>query len=142
MSIAKVINSLGGKKAINREVLNETQLLDLIQSGIPKSSIKYLSESSGLEMKEILDLLPVTPRNLQRYKDNELLNSTLSDRLIVLADFIEFGKNALGETYFKDWLRSPIIALGYKKPIEYLNTSKGISYIQTVIGRIQNGITA
>jgi putative toxin-antitoxin system antitoxin component (TIGR02293 family) len=142
MSISNIINSLGGKKIINQEVLNEPQLLDLIQNGLPKSSIKHLSESSGLEMKEILDLLPVTPRNLQRYKDSELLNSTLSDRLIVLADFIEFGKTAFGQSYFTDWLRSPITALGYKKPIEYLNTSKGISYIQTIIGRIQHGIAA
>ncbi len=109
MTPARVYQRLGGKQlhALPQVVQTGTDLANLVSHGLPKQAIKKLADSLGVDEKEIINLLPVTSRNLQRYKDTDKLSETVADRLVTLASLFEWGEHVLGKDYFNTWLHTP-----------------------------------
>ena len=133
---------LGGYGILKHAVKNDFDLAYLAANGVPKASIQHLADSVGMDVKDIIALLPVTSRNLQRYEDADLLSNVVSDHLISLADLFSIGVRVLGKEYFLDWLNNEIPALAQEKPISFLRTHAGIELIKTELGRIEHGIFA
>lgn len=142
MTISSIANRLGGNAVLGRSIRNEADLMQLIEQGVPKATIRYLADSLGIEPKELIQYLPVTPRNLQRYQESDRLSESVSDHLVALAELFEHGEEALGKEYFRDWLHGPILALGNRKPVEFLKTHKGIGIIDRELTRIEYGVFA
>lgn len=142
MTITAIANRMGGAKILGRAVRNESDLMQLIEQGVPKATIPYLADSLGIDPKELIQYLPVTPRNLQRYQESDRLSDTVSDHIVALAELFEHGEDALGKDYFRDWLHGDILALGNRKPIEFLRTHKGIGIIDSELIRIEHGVLA
>lgn len=142
MTITAITDRLGGSAVLGRTIRNEVELMKLVETGVPKATIRYLAESLGIETKALIEFLPVTSRNLQRYQDTDLLNDVVSDHIVALAGLFAYGEEAMGKDYFRDWLQGTILALGNERPIEFLKTHKGIEIIHDEIGRIAHGIFA
>lgn len=142
MTAFMVNERLGGYNVLKHSVKNDFDLAYLAENGIPKATIQHLADSVGLESKELIALLPVTPRNLQRYEDNDLLSNVVSDHLIALADLFSVGARVLGKDYFLSWINSKILSLGNAQPIQFLRTHAGIELVKTELGRIEHGIFA
>jgi len=142
MTAFMVNERLGGYTVLKHSVKNDFDLAYLAENGIPKAAIQHLADSVGLELKDIILLLPVTSRNLQRYNDTDLLSNVVSDHLIALADLFSVGSRVLGREYFLDWLNREILVLGNEKPIQFLRTHAGIELVKTELGRIEHGIFA
>ncbi|WP_026628847.1 antitoxin Xre/MbcA/ParS toxin-binding domain-containing protein [Dyadobacter alkalitolerans] len=142
MTAYLVNERLGGYGILKHAVKNDFDLAYLAANGVPKASIQHLADSVGMDVKDIIALLPVTSRNLQRYNDVDLLSNVVSDHLIALADLFSIGVRVLGKEYFLDWLNNEIPALGQEKPISFLRTHAGIELIKTELGRIEHGIFA
>ena len=142
MTAMTVNERLGGYGVLKHKIRNNFDLAFLAENGVPKAAIQHLADSAGLDVKELISLLPVTPRNLLRYEDTDLLSNVVSDHLISLADVISVGTRVLGREYFLEWLHSNILALGNEKPIQYLRTHAGIEVVKTELGRIEHGIFA
>lgn len=133
---------LGGYGILKYKVQSDFDLAYLAEKGVPKAAIQHLADSVGLDVKEIMSLLPVTPRNLLRYEDADLLSNVVSDHLIALADLFSVGVEALGKAYFVEWLYGEILSLGNEKPIQFLKTHVGIDLVKTELSRIEQGIFA
>jgi len=142
MTAYMVNERLGGYGILKHTVKNDFDLAYLAANGVPKASIQHLADSVGMDVKDVISLLPVTSRNLQRYNDLDLLSNVVSDHLIALADLFSVGTRVLSKEYFLDWLINEIPALGKKKPVEFLSTHAGIDLIKTELGRIEHGIFA
>ena len=142
MTALMVNERLGGYGVLKHAVKNDFDLAYLAENGVPKATIQHLANSVGLDIKELISLLPVTPRNLLRYNDTDLLSNVVSDHLIALADLFSTGTRVLSTAYFLDWMQSDVQALGNKKPIQFLKTHAGIELIRTELGRIEHGIFA
>jgi len=142
MTALMVNERLGGYGVLKHTVKNDFDLAYLAENGVPKATIQHLANSVGLDIKELISLLPVTPRNLLRYNDTDLLSNVVSDHLIALADLFSTGTRVLSTAYFLDWMQSDVQALGNKKPIQFLKTHAGIELIRTELGRIEHGIFA
>ncbi|MEQ9425883.1 MAG: DUF2384 domain-containing protein [Cyclobacteriaceae bacterium] len=109
--------------------------------GITKSDFLVVVAETGLSLSEFSKLLPVSKRTVEKVKDEELLSPVVSDRVLQIASLYTNGKELFGNSQsFKDWLQSPVMALGGKKPIEYLNTDTGISIVNDIMGRIEYGV--
>jgi putative toxin-antitoxin system antitoxin component (TIGR02293 family) len=140
---ARMVNErLGGYGILKHSVKSDFDLAYLAENGIPKASIQHLADSVAMDVKDIIALLPVTSRNLQRYNDIDLLSNVVSDHLIALADLFSVGARVLGKDYLHGWLNNNIPALGQEKPINFLKTHAGIELIKTELGRIEHGIFA
>ena len=142
MTTAAIANRLGGSAVLGRTVRNEFELMKLVESGIPKATIRYLANSMGIEAKALIEYLPVTNRNLQRYQETDLLNDVISDHIIALAELVEYGESVLGKERFRHWIQNPILALGNQTPISFLRTHKGIGIIRDELMRIDFGVFA
>ncbi|MFY0626368.1 MAG: DUF2384 domain-containing protein [Reichenbachiella sp.] len=76
-----------------------------------------------------------------KVKAQDLLNPTVSDRTLQIATLFQHEIEVFERVeMFKEWLKSPLIALGQKQPYELMNNSTGIAIIHDLLGRIEHGI--
>ena len=109
--------------------------------GISKSDFLAIVANTGMNLTEFSSLLPVSKRTIEKIKDKDLLNPTVSDRVLQIASLYQHGAIVFEDAHsFKEWLSLPLIALGGKKPIDFINNDSGISMINDLLGRIEHGV--
>ena len=109
--------------------------------GLRKSSIFEVAELYNVTLDELSSWLHTSYRNLQRKDQNELLDSSKTEKLLALLQLANTGKEVLGSVaHFQQWIQLPILALGNKAPKEFLDTLFGIQHLQQLLGRLQWGV--
>jgi len=110
-------------------------------NGITKSDFLAVVAMTGLNLSEFSNFLPTSKRTIEKVKDQELLNPQISDRVLQIATLYQQGIELFGSaTAFKDWMNNAIIALGSKKPIDFMDNGTGIAIIHDLLGRIEHGV--
>lgn len=126
-----------------RNVFNEVDLIEIIRNGVQKEAMENLMDITGISSSEMAALIRTSDRNLRRYGSHEKLNPEQSERIIELARLYSRGEEVFGSLdAFKEWMDSPVMALGNKKPKTFLDTSLGIDILMNELGRIEHGIFA
>lgn len=124
-------------------IYSNTDFIAIIRDGIPKKALDNLLENTGISVAEIATIIKTSDRTLRRYTPQQKLGPEQSERLIELARLYSRGEEVFGSLEaFKEWMNSYIIALGNKKPKEFLDTSLGIDMLMEELGRIEQGIFA
>ena len=136
-----VVVLLGGPGSTGR-VNSMADLAEVAQKGLPKQSMRSLMDIMRLKPQDMAGFLNVTLRNLQRYKDEDLLSSAVSDHLIQLAMLFELGRSVMGSEDFLEWLSEPCAALESKRPGEMLKTTTGINTVKNELYRIEHAVFA
>ena len=117
--------------------------ISLIKSGIPKHSLDTLLSTTGISAIEMSGYMHVSERTLRNYTSNTLLNPEMTERALEIALLYERGTEVLGSLEaFQKYMNSEIIALGGQKPKAFLDTSMGIQYLLSELGRIEHGVLA
>jgi putative toxin-antitoxin system antitoxin component (TIGR02293 family) len=89
------------------------------------------------------EIMHTSSRNLRRYTTDMVLSPAQSERAIELARLYSKGEDVFGSLdEFKQWMETSVLALGNKKPREFLDTSLGIDILLTELGRIEYGVFA
>ena len=139
MSDAQITELLGGQKILGKP----KDLADLAETGLPKQALIFFMEKSNLDERRLFSYLDVTKRTLANYKPKERLRLYISDRLIHLAELYAKGKELFNSLEkFNDWLNRPSLDLVGVKPIDLVQTRRGIDEILRVLGRIEHGVLA
>lgn len=107
--------------------------------GISKSDFLVIVANTGLNLTEFSSLLPASKRTIEKAKNRDLLSPAVSDRVLQIASLYRYGNQVLSSS-FKEWLNTPLISLGGKKPFEFINNDTGISMINDLLGRIEHGV--
>lgn len=124
-------------------ITNKTDLISYVREGVPKKSLDELGRVTGFSAVEMADILHTTDRTLRRYTPVQKLNAEQSERLVELATLYTRGEDVFSTIgQFKTWMDTPVLALGNKKPKQFLDTSMGISLLMDELGRIEHGIFA
>lgn len=132
---------LGGNKSVGKAIGGELDLINLSRNGVRKSSLKSLGNYLGISMDKMSTLLHTSHRNIQRKDEDELLDSLKTEKALELAVFVKRGMDVTGsKESFIEWLHSPIIALGNKMPIDFLDTTFGIQLVTKILGRLEQGV--
>jgi putative toxin-antitoxin system antitoxin component (TIGR02293 family) len=122
---------------------NSLDFVTIIRNGVPKKALDTLLDKTGITTSEISEIIHTSDRTLRRYTPQQKLNPDQTERVIQLAHLYSRGEEVFeGLTEFKEWMNSAVIALGNKKPKEFLDTSIGIDYLIEELGRIEHGIFA
>ena len=109
--------------------------------GITKSDFLAIVSNTGMNLTQFSTLLPVSKRTIEKAKDQDLLSPVVSDRVLQIASLYQYGSNIFGSNQqFQEWLQSSLIALGGKKPVEFINNDTGISMVNDLLGRIEHGV--
>ena len=132
---------LGGNKSVPKTISNDMDLINLSRHGVKKSSLKSLANYLGIAMEKMSSLLHTSHRNIQRKDEEELLDTLKTEKVLELAAFVKRGIDVTGsEEAFKEWLHSPILALGNRKAVDFLDTTFGIQMALKVLGRLEQGV--
>jgi len=137
--------TLMGMEAVKpfSEVENVSYFISCIREGVPKQALDNLINITGITTNEISGIIRTSDRTLRRYTPKQKLNAEQSERVIELAKLYSRGEEVFDSLdAFKEWMDNRIMALGNKKPKEFLDTSLGIEMLMNELGRIEQGIFA
>ncbi|MFH0894928.1 MAG: antitoxin Xre/MbcA/ParS toxin-binding domain-containing protein [Bacteroidota bacterium] len=132
---------------LSASVVNESEVLylvDTVRQGIAFNYFLSLVNKIPFTLNDWTQILNLSGRTMQRYKKEKgTFDRIHSERIIEITLMYNQGVEAFGSSKkFDAWLESENIALGGKKPKEYLDTTFGIQMIKAEISRIAYGILA
>lgn len=140
MLFVRLFEFIGLPRPRGRDPL-DSDLISLIRKGLAKKNLDKLMDTTGLDLSAMAGILHVSTRTLHRYTDESILSPDISERLLEIARLYARGQEVFGDLdSFKSWVREPVPALGFKKPLDYLDTSIGIRLLQDELGRIEYGV--
>ena len=143
MTLAAVAEVLGGEHVLRQSLNNRLDLIALSRKGIPKEALVHLAHFLSCSLNELVALLPVTERTLQRYTLQQLLNPMVSEHILQLAEVATRGVEVFGDkAAFLAWLQHPNAALANHPPLSLLNSRFGAEMVLDELGRLEHGIVA
>ncbi len=141
MRLSEVAEVLGGERVLGKHLDTQFDLLELGNSGITKIAVRHLADFLSLPWKQVVSLLPVTERTLQRYDQRKHLNVVVSEQVLQIAALAVRGIEVFGDKdKFLEWMKSPCTALAGQEPIDLLKSRLGLEMVIDEIGRIDHGV--
>jgi putative toxin-antitoxin system antitoxin component (TIGR02293 family) len=132
---------LGGNKNVKKSLTGDFDLINLSRAGIKKSTLKSLAGYLGINMETMSELLHSSYRNIQRKDEDQLLDTLKTEKVLELAAFAQRGIEVIGDKEsFAEWLHTPLVSLGNKTPLNFLDTSFGIQMVTKLLGRLEQGV--
>lgn len=137
----KALKILGGEKVLRQSVRDQMEMIDLINRGIPKKALMNLVKYLGMPIHQVVELLPLSKRTIERYTPTQRFNSVVSEYILQLAELAAHGDYIFDtKEQFRQWLELPNQALGNKSPFSIMNTMLGTDMVIDILGRIEYGV--
>lgn len=119
-------------------------LLEFIHEGLKFTSFANLTKNLPFNISEWSQYLHLSERTMQRYnKEKKIFEATYAEKIIQILLLYNYGKKVFGsKEKFDLWLNTTSIALGNKKPKDFLDTHLGINLIKDELIKIEHGVLA
>lgn len=143
--LSTVAEPQGAMAASFADSVNDRLLMvKIIKKGITYALFEEIQKLSSLTNKDWADILNISLRSLQRYKDQQQLFKPIqSEKILELGEIFILGNEVFGDPdKFKMWLETPNFAIGSLKPTSLLADSYGQELIINELTRIHYGILA
>lgn len=126
----------------NVDVLsNPMAIIEAARRGIPRKKVDVLAKAIGLTDREMARILNISERTFHRYKDDTLLDTSSSERLLQLTLLYRKGEETFDTLEkFKRYMRRPLQIFEGKPPLDLLDTSLGFRLIEDELDRIEYGV--
>jgi putative toxin-antitoxin system antitoxin component (TIGR02293 family) len=110
-------------------------------AGIPASALFDLIKITRLSKNFIANMLNLSTKTLDRYKQGEKsLNPASGELILKLYSLFKKGEEIFGNPdEFQKWIEKPAYGLGYKIPKKLMQTPAGIDLILDELIRIEYG---
>lgn len=132
---------LGGPAILGRHLSRQSDLVDIVRSGLPHSSLAAVMAVLHLSADSLSTALALPKRTLSRRKRQDRLTADESDRLMRLARVAAHAIGVLGTSEkAANWLKKPNRALGSVTPLSQMDTEAGVRMVEQVLGRIEHGV--
>jgi len=132
---------LGGKAITDDSHFTDLDMIKMARNGLKKTTLYSLASYLNVTMDQLSLLLQTSYRNLQRKDASEVLDRYKTEKVLELAAFTSRGIQVIGsKAAFQQWVHTPILALGNRKPIEFLDTTFGIQMVLKILGRLEQGV--
>ena len=137
----KLVLIMGGSSIITTHIKNDFDLITLSRTGLPKSTLAFLSKVLNISKERMSELLHVSHRTIQRKKDHDLISVHSTEQVIEIAEVIAKGMDVFEDLdILQEWLHSPLSSLNRQQPIELLDTSFGTNILLKELGRLEHGV--
>lgn len=139
--MAKKYTFLAHVKKNDLCTLTADQKIGLIRAGVSKNDLNEIKSQADLDYDALSDVLSVSRAKLINKKGNEKFDQSTSERIMLLADVIAYGKSVFEDgDKFNNWLKKPSVALGGFTPLSMMDTLYGIHEVKKELGRIEHGV--
>jgi putative toxin-antitoxin system antitoxin component (TIGR02293 family) len=123
------------------EKLAPSNLVQLIEAGLPMKELEDLQASLGVPMETLFPLLGISKATLHRRKASGKLGPVESDRVVRFANLLGKAAKVFGNIEdARQWLNSPQFGLGGAMPLDYAKTEIGAREVENLLGRIEYGV--
>ncbi len=118
-----------------------SQLIEVIQVGLPVQELKDLQTSLAVPMEQLVPVLGISKATLHRRLAEGRLGPTESGRVVRYARLMGKAVEVMeSEDNARRWLTSPQFGLGGAVPLEYAETEVGAREVEDLLGRIEYGV--
>jgi putative toxin-antitoxin system antitoxin component (TIGR02293 family) len=133
---------LGMGSGTMKSVSTEFDFIKLGNTGITKNAINALASFIGISRKYITEnIFDVSVKTLERKDNKEKLDKKTSSHAVEIARVLQHGYEVFrDEEKMKRWLNKENRALNNLKPVELFDTLSGLSMVNDVLGRIEEGV--
>ena len=125
--------------------LTELFIINQMNKGsIDNTYLQAIKDISNLPDAILASILDITPKTYKTYiTGKSRFKDTIQEQIILLLDLYKHGFHVFSsEVNFQQWLERPNFYLDQKKPIEFLVSKSGISFIDDQLTAIQYGENA
>ena len=130
-----------GAKEKPENQMTPLEKMEKLRTGLSKQDLEKLKSRTELDYDKLSKALSVTRATLINKKGLQKFSSSLSERMIGLADIYSYGYNVFeDEAKFNQWMFRPNRALGGKSPYEVIDNQFGREEVKNIIGRIDYGV--
>jgi putative toxin-antitoxin system antitoxin component (TIGR02293 family) len=141
MSAASVASLLGGVSVVKRKSNTTRDWIEIVRQGLPALAIEALARTVQLTQAELGETLAIPERTLLRRKQEGMLNTEESAKLVRVARIMHRAIEVFEDRATAlDWLKEPNRALGSVSPLSLLDTDLGAEAVRDTMGRIEHGV--
>lgn len=143
MSQALTLDFLTGTTRSSRKAHDPLAFVENIRQGLRPSSLERIKKSLLLSDSDLAEIMGISSKSISRMrqKKSQRLSPIASDRLYRLAYIFTLTCESVGDQDLaRDWLKTPQLALGNRRPLDLLQTEPGSREIEKLLGRIQYGV--
>ena len=142
MSIADIVEVLGGLKTFAHPIQKSDDLVAQVRAGIPAATVTMLADSLSIKRDQVARRLNIPPRTLsRRLATKSRLTHDESDRTLRMAKVVALANEVLGaEDITSRWMVAPNRALGGKIPFDQLDTELGVQSVEQILYAIAYGM--
>ena len=131
----------GNNQEIPIHNLTSTQKMNIVETRISKNYLELFKKHTNLDYDSLAKALLVTRATLINKKGKEKFSSTVSEKILALADLYSFGYEVFEDKEkFNEWMFFSNQALGGKVPFDFLHNQYGREEINNLIGRVAYGV--
>ena len=113
----------------------------MLKKGLSTDLFSKVAEYFCVSERELAHTVDISVSTLTRRKRHGRFTTAESERLYRLIRIFQRAVDVLGtEVAAQHWLRTPIMALDWKSPLDFANTETGAREVETVLGRIEHGV--
>jgi len=119
-------------------------LINAAREGIRYQAFVAISGQLPFTMAEWSAYLLLSGRTMQRYKrERKTFDQSSSEKILEIILLYRYGEQVFtGKEPFNFWLQTSNLALGGKRPKDYLDSSFGINLLKDELFRIEQGLLA
>jgi putative toxin-antitoxin system antitoxin component (TIGR02293 family) len=142
MSLAEIVEVLGGGRTFEKPVLKTDDLVARVRAGLPASTVTMLAEVLSMQRGQVAKRLNIPERTLsRRLATKSRLTHDESDRTLRMARVVALANEVLGsEEKASRWMVAPNRALAGRPPFDQLDTELGVRSVEEVLQRIAYGM--
>lgn len=120
---------------------HDISMINIARIGLTVESLYHFASQVSLSKEKLAYLLNTSTRNLRRYSEGEKLSSSVSEKLLLLAEIYQKGIKIFGSIdLFNEWLEEANLQFGNRKPIQILDTFIGYRLIVEELIKIEHGV--
>lgn len=137
-----VATLLGGKDVLGVTVKTEFDLIELSNEGLKRESLDSLISFLGISRKHFVEgVLDLSIKTIERKRPDDRLGRHTSSHLIEIAKVVEHAMAVFeDEEKVRDWLTTPNRSMNGMCPFELFHMPTGLALVNTVLGRIEEGV--
>ena len=121
--------------------LSGFEKMHIVRDGVSKKDLELLKSKAQLDYTTLAKALSVTRATLINKKRTQKFNSSLSEKILSMADLYSYGFEVFeDESRFNQWMARPNKALGGQAPYDLIDNQFGREEVKNLIGRIEYGV--
>ncbi|MDX1587805.1 MAG: antitoxin Xre/MbcA/ParS toxin-binding domain-containing protein [Oleiphilaceae bacterium] len=120
----------------------DLEMVAMVRKGASRSALKRLQSCLDIGPVEAARLLRISPRTLERRRGQPHLEPGETDRIVSVLGVFREAEELFGghEDKARQWLKSPLPALGESRPLDLLDTETGTRLVRDLIGQLSHGV--